>query len=43
MDPKEVRQNSVDWINLAENRDKREYGKMTRFLKMTRLSGQRNY
>jgi hypothetical protein len=27
MDPKEVRRNSVDWINLHENRDKCEYGK----------------
>jgi hypothetical protein len=27
MDPKEVRRNSVDWINLDENKDKCEYGK----------------
>ena len=27
MDPKELRQNSVDQINLAENMDKCEYGK----------------
>jgi hypothetical protein len=27
MDPKEVRRNSVDWNNVAENRDKCEYGK----------------